>query len=80
MRDTVARKQPNCEMCLVCGLSNPHGRSAAFYETDSGQVIAVVRPRQEHQSYPGRLHGGIATAVIDETIGRAIRIGRTEET
>jgi acyl-coenzyme A thioesterase PaaI-like protein len=28
----------------------------------------------EHQSYPGRLHGGIATAILDETIGRSIMI------
>ena len=30
--------------------------------------------REEHQSYPGRLHGGIASAILDETIGRAITI------
>ena len=25
-----------------------------------------------HQSYPGRLHGGVSSAILDETIGRAI--------
>ncbi len=80
MRYAVVRKQPNSEMCIVCGLKNPYGLGASFYETDSGEVIAVFKPREAHQSYPGRLHGGIATAVIDETIGRAIRTGRDEET
>ena len=28
--------------------------------------------REEHQSYPGRLHGGISSTILDETIGRAI--------
>ena len=28
--------------------------------------------REEHQSYPGRLHGGVSSAILDETIGRAI--------
>ena len=32
-------------------------------------------PTEEHQSYSGRLHGGIASAILDETIGRAIVIG-----
>ena len=30
--------------------------------------------RAEHQSYPGRLHGGISATILDETIGRAIMI------
>ena len=31
------------------------------------------------RAYPGRLHGGITTAVLDETIGRAIMMTSTEE-
>jgi uncharacterized protein (TIGR00369 family) len=34
----------------------------------------VFRPREVHQSYPGRLHGGIASTVLDETMGRAMNI------
>jgi uncharacterized protein (TIGR00369 family) len=75
----VVGKQPNSKMCLVCGLQNPSGLKASFYETDSKEVIAVFKPLEAHQSYPGRLHGGLATAVIDETIGRAIRIGHDKE-
>ena len=33
---------------------------------------ASSRLREEHQSYPGRLHGGVSSAILDETIGRAI--------
>lgn len=29
---------------------------------------------EEHLSYPGRLHGGISFAILDETIGRAVTI------
>jgi acyl-coenzyme A thioesterase PaaI-like protein len=36
------------------------------------ELLGVFTPREEHQSYPGRLHGGISSAILDETIGRAI--------
>ena len=68
----VTKKQYNSKMCLVCGLKNPYGLHAHFYELDNGELLAIFRPREEHQGYPGRMHGGILTAVIDETIGRAI--------
>ena len=75
----VARKQPNSRMCLVCGLKNPFGLKSEFYELANGELVAVFSGRPEHQSYPGRLHGGLATALLDETIGRAILAGSDEE-
>jgi len=72
MRRKVTGKQPNSKMCLACGLKNPFGLLAAFYELDNQELLAVFRPRPEHQSYPGRLHGGIISTILDETIGRAI--------
>ena len=68
----VTRKQPNSKMCLVCGLKNPGGLRASFYEVDGGELVALFTPREQHQSYPGRLHGGLITAMLDETIGRAV--------
>jgi len=67
-------KQQNSRMCFVCGLKNPAGLRASFYELEGGELLAVFQPREEHQSYPGRLHGGVASAILDETIGRAIMI------
>ena len=74
MRQRVNAKQENSKMCLVCGLKNPSGLKASFYELENEELLAIFRPSNEHQSYPGRLHGGIATAILDETIGRAIRM------
>lgn len=70
----VIAKQPNSKMCLVCGLHNDSGLKAAFYELESQQLAAVFTPGDHQQGYPGRLHGGIAASLLDETIGRAIRI------
>jgi uncharacterized protein (TIGR00369 family) len=70
----VTAKQPNSKMCLVCGLKNPFGLHTSFYELENGELMAVFRPKGEHQSYPGRMHGGIISTILDETIGRAIMI------
>ena len=66
-------------MCLVCGLKNPYGLATSFLELESGELLAVFTPRIEHQGYPGLLHGGITTAVLDETIGRAVMIRHPED-
>jgi acyl-coenzyme A thioesterase PaaI-like protein len=74
MQYRVKAKQENSKMCLVCGLKNPFGLRAAFYELENEELLALFTPTDEYQSYPGRLHGGIATTILDETIGRAIMI------
>ena len=59
-------------MCFVCGLKNPAGLRASFFELESGDLMAVYKARDEHQSYPGRVHGGICATLIDEVLGRTI--------
>ena len=79
MRHTVTGKQPNSRMCLVCGLKNPFGLHTSFFELDNDELLGVFTPREEHQSYPGRLHGGITSTILDETMGRAIMIKSSGE-
>ncbi len=79
MRYKVSARQPNSKMCLVCGLKNPFGLHTAFFELDNNELLGVFKPREEHQSYPGRLHGGIISTILDETIGRAVMIGSEGE-
>lgn len=53
----------------MCGTENPHGLGATFY--DDGQVVwTELTTEEHHQGWPGVLHGGIITAILDETIGR----------
>ncbi len=68
------RKQPNSKMCFVCGMKNVAGLKAFFYELEDGSVMARFVPQEVHQSYPGRMHGGVAAAILDETIGRALMV------
>ena len=64
------KKQPNSQMCFVCGLENPIGLKMAFYEDEEGRVVAKFTPGDEHQGFPGIVHGGIVTSLLDEVLGR----------
>ena len=79
LKQHVRRKQQNSKMCLVCGLKNPYGLKASFFELENGELVCIFVPTDVHQGYPHRLHGGITTALLDETVGRAI-MGRHEDT
>ena len=57
-------------MCFVCGRENPIGLHMHFFADDDGCVYAVYVPRDEEQSYPGVVHGGLLTTMLDELIGR----------
>jgi uncharacterized protein (TIGR00369 family) len=68
----IMEKQPNSRMCFVCGIDNPIGLHLKFYTDDEGRCIARFRPKPEHQGYPGHLHGGIISTLLDETMGRVL--------
>lgn len=78
MEVKVKKKQPNSKMCFVCGLKNAFGLKSRFYELENGELMAIFQPSSEHQGYPGRLHGGIAATILDETIGRAIMVAYSD--
>ena len=78
MPKKVTGKQHNSKMCFVCGLQNSSGLHASFYEVEGDQLVAIFTPCEQHQGYPGRLHGGLAAAILDEVIGRAMNITNEE--
>ena len=79
MKFAVKKKQPTSRMCFVCGSGNSSGLHARFYELENGELTALFTPGEEHQGYPGRLHGGIASTILDETIGRTIMLNDSDE-
>jgi acyl-coenzyme A thioesterase PaaI-like protein len=78
MPKKVTAKQHNSKMCFVCGLKNTTGLGASFYEVEGNELVAIFTPCENHQGYPGRLHGGLAAAILDEVIGRAMNITNEE--
>lgn len=73
------KKQPTSRMCFVCGEKNPAGTHVHFYEQGDGSVLARFAGLEHHQGYPGRMHGGVITAILDETIGRAVMLHYGED-
>ena len=59
-------------MCIMCGLDNEYGVRAPFYNLEDGSVATLLSYREAHQSYPGRVHGGLITAMLDEMGLRAL--------
>lgn len=74
----VIRKQHRAKDCLVCGVDNPLGLNCNFYEMEDETLVGLVKAKDIHQSYPGRVHGGVSAALLDECIGRALSIFEEE--
>ena len=68
----VLSKQYNSHMCVICGMLNTSGVRAQFYNMEDGSVGGLFTFRSEHQSYPGRVHGGMLASMIDELAGRVL--------
>jgi len=68
-------KQPNSNDCFVCGLQNPHGLKAVFYDDGVDSVRCDFTIPDAYQGYPGIAHGGIVAALLDEVVGRIAMIG-----
>ncbi len=63
--------QPNSRHCFACGLENNYGLKLRFFNTAPGEVTVNYTVPEQYQGYPGIVHGGITTAILDEVTGRA---------
>lgn len=66
-------------MCIMCGMDNEYGLRAPFYSMEDGSVATIFSYREQHQSYPGRVHGGLITAMLDEMGLRALWAAELDE-
>ena len=56
-------------LCFACGPRNLSGLQLRF-QRDGDKVTTSFRARQEHQGFPGYVHGGVITALLDEVMSR----------
>ncbi len=68
----VVEKQRNSRMCFICGLDNEMGLKAQFYSMEDKSTVSLFKFNKYNQSFPGRVHGGIITAMLDELGFRAL--------
>jgi uncharacterized protein (TIGR00369 family) len=68
-------KQPNSDMCFVCGRNNPVGLNLQFFDNGKDEVFSDYTVADRYQSYPGIVHGGILASMLDEVVGRVAIIG-----
>lgn len=72
--------QPTSRMCFVCGRENPVGLHIQFYEDEeTGEVKVPLTIPERYQGYPGIVHGGILSTILDEVSGRAIMVGAEDD-
>ncbi|MDR0331789.1 MAG: PaaI family thioesterase [Chitinispirillales bacterium] len=78
MRYNTVSRQWNDEGCFICGMDNPAGIKAEFFNCvdEDGQEVLITefKTADIHRSYLGRTHGGVTSALLDESIGRAAYI------
>ena len=63
------------QRCFVCGQRNPFGLHLVF-RIENDTIVADFQPKEEHQGFPGVIHGGIVAAVLDEALGRTSVLGQ----
>jgi acyl-coenzyme A thioesterase PaaI-like protein len=62
--------------CVISGKANPMGVAAHLYR-DGHEAVGEVVLGAAFEGAPGRAHGGIVAALIDETMGLVLSIERT---
>ncbi|HBT46873.1 MAG TPA: thioesterase [Peptococcaceae bacterium] len=53
-------------LCFGCSPDNPLGLHLEFFAREDGCVGTRFTPGVFHQGYPGILHGGLVTTILDE--------------
>ena len=63
------------QLCFACGRKNPHGLQMVFYQEEE-TIISDFQPGEEHQGFPGVIHGGVIAAVFDEALNRTSMLAK----
>lgn len=58
--------------CFVCGENNPIGMKVKFKDLGNGEIEGAFTPSEYHEGFPGHLHGGLASTLLDETMARSV--------
>ncbi len=62
--------------CFVCGPSNPRGLRIRYARSADGSVAATWTPEPTWEGFPGIVHGGIVSTILDEAMSKAVAASR----
>lgn len=60
------------DRCFVCGKANPIGLKLDFSYDESGAAFATLAIDEVFAGYPGVIHGGILSTLLDEVMAKAV--------
>ncbi len=68
-------RQPSSRTCFICGRENPFGLKMRWLnDRRANEVRGQVVIPEHFNGYPGVVHGGILTAILDEAMARSVLI------
>ena len=56
-------------LCFACGPKNDSGLQLTF-ERQGDQIVTTYQGKEQHQGFPGFLHGAVITGLLDEVMSR----------
>ena len=65
MVDIRKKAHPNC---VACSLSNAYGMQLEFVPSEDGDVAAQFKCGDQYESFPGMLHGGVISTILDSAM------------
>jgi len=69
VNNTSNRVHPNC---FVCGRKSYKGLKLDFFAKDDSNITATFLLDGAFEGYPGMLHGGILSSILDGAMGHCI--------
>ncbi len=58
--------------CFACGRDNDIGLKLEFAHDPRGEALAAWTPASTHEGWPGVVHGGLLSTVLDEAMSHAV--------
>lgn len=59
--------------CFGCGENNPQGLKLKFRQ-EGERIVTNFVPTEIYQGYPGIMHGGITSTILDEVMSRTLNV------
>jgi uncharacterized protein (TIGR00369 family) len=58
--------------CVVCSFGNGNGLHLEFDVADDGSITATFQCDEAFEGYPGVLHGGVISSILDGAMGNCM--------